>query len=204
MRMPTGYTAKLYEGKPQTFEEFALAAAHGLGALVEFRDSSMDAPIPVFRVSEYAAERVERARQALDEIRGHDLAWWVRRQRDEVESIAKAEREADERRAALRARYEEMLARVEAWVPPTSEHVGLKDFMRDQLRTSIQFDAPERRESWVPKPRTVTEYRDQLMEARERELRDALDALLAEQIRVRERNGWVDDLFVSLGIERAS
>jgi hypothetical protein len=32
--MPTGYTAKIYNGVPQTFEEFALDCARTFGALI--------------------------------------------------------------------------------------------------------------------------------------------------------------------------
>jgi len=200
--MPTGYTAKLYEGKPQTFEEFVLAAAHGMGALIEMRDSSMDAPIPVFTPSEYSAERLEKARAALDALQDHDLEWWVRRQRDEAESIAKFEAEAEEGRAGLRARYEGMLAQVDAWVPPTDEHVGLKEFMREQLTSSIEFDAGGLSRGWKATPRTVVEYRGETIARAENEVQAASDALTAERERVRGRNAWVDALFVSLGISR--
>ena len=205
MRMPTGYTAKLYEGEPQTFEEFALAVAHGMGALIEMRDSSMYAPIPVFTVSEYAVQRVADARAALDEVRDRDLEWWVRRQREEAERFRAEDAAAEERRAALRGRYEAMLAQVEAWVPPTSEHVGLKEFMRSQLQQSIEFDAQTLLTTpWRAVPRTVAEYRDHVVQRREQELERAGEALLEEEDSVRKRNAWVDALLVSLGVERAS
>lgn len=118
--MPTGYTEKLYEGKPQTFEEFALAVAHGMGALIVMRDSSPDSPIPVFKVSSYHRERREAAQAELDDLREHDLVWWVRHQREEAEGLQKAVAESNQRRAEIRARYEAMLQRVEEWVPPTT------------------------------------------------------------------------------------
>lgn len=33
-----------------------------------------------------------------------------------------------------------MLASVESWVPPTAEHIGMKDFMAKQIRGSIEWD----------------------------------------------------------------
>lgn len=43
-------------------------------------------------------------------------------------------------RAAQRVRYEGMRAKVLAWSPPSPDHVGLRDFMVEQLQKSIEFD----------------------------------------------------------------
>jgi hypothetical protein len=58
----------------------------------------------------------------------------------EFASFVEGNRRRLKRDADLKAKYEAMLEQVEAWTPPTPEHVGVKKFMIDQLKISISFD----------------------------------------------------------------
>jgi len=46
IKMPTGYTLDLYDGKNITFKEFVMKCAGAFGALISMKDESLDAPIP--------------------------------------------------------------------------------------------------------------------------------------------------------------
>ena len=47
-------------------------------------------------------------------------------------------------RKARRQRYTDMLKQVRKWVPPTTEHMGLKRFMIEQLEQSIRLDCGDK------------------------------------------------------------
>lgn len=139
--MSTGYTSKIYDGKAQSFAEFALYCARAFGALVEMREDPMDAKIPLeFKPSTYHRDRLAETKTELAKWQNMSLAEAAKH---EAASYAKAideEAAYQEKKKALRERYETMLAHVLAWEPPTPEHKGLKDFMTSQLRESIDFD----------------------------------------------------------------
>lgn len=139
--MPTGYTSNLYDGKDQSFPEFAMDCARAFGALILMRDDPKGTPIPdEFAPSDYHVKALTEARSEYDRLVTMTI----------FEADAEAERLADEwdadrvdekaTRVARKARYETMLAEIDVWEPPTSEHQGLKDFMVEQLTGSIEFD----------------------------------------------------------------
>lgn len=141
--MPTGYTADIKDGI--TFNTFALNCARAFGACIMLRDEPAGGDkIPEqFEVSNYHAEHAEKMRGEL--VSFHALTPSQREQQ-----AAKAWDDAETRRLmrleemrAQRKAYEGMLAQVDAWTPPTAEHVGLRDFMRKQIVESIDFDCDE-------------------------------------------------------------
>jgi hypothetical protein len=138
--MPTGYTAKLAEGE-QSFRDFVLTCARAFGACIDLRDSPLDAPIPEeFKASPHYQEAQNNAVAELDR-----LTAMTDDERRAYGEKQKAERVASCRKyiakeAAQRKRYEGMVGQVQAWVPPSSEHENLKEFMLEQLQSSIKFD----------------------------------------------------------------
>jgi hypothetical protein len=198
--MPTGYTSKLYEGEDQTFEDFAWSCARAFGALILMRDDPADAPIPEkFEPSSYHVEKLAEAERELAEFEAMGTAEQADLYLAEcAENVAKRAEEVRKRRD-LRERYEAMLWQVETWEPPTADHEGMKTFMVEQLKSSIDFDChpgtdvyparlPDRIEDW---------YDDRI-----KKLRWNVDyhrKSLAEEIeRTNERNGWVSALRDSL------
>jgi len=137
--MSTGYTSCIKDGI--TFEKFAMRCARAFGALISMRDDDSDAPIPdEFKPSTYHADALLTASEHLTV---------VLKMVDEVcEQEAKKEftkKLADHNRIIrehneLRKQYEAMLEKVKAWTPPSSNHQGLKDFMIEQITSSIGFD----------------------------------------------------------------
>lgn len=139
--MPTGYTAKLYEGEPQTFPEFLLSCARAFGALIQMRDDPMDAPIPdEFAPSPYYAEQKAKGEARLAELQAMSDNEADTAAQAAYDQAVAAWDEIEAKRKAMKQRYEAMLAEAEAWTPPTPDHQGLKDFMVKQLTESIDFD----------------------------------------------------------------
>lgn len=138
--MPTGYTAKIKDGIE--FKEFALDCARAFGACIELRDEGGGGELipDEFQPSSYSKEAADRAREQLKSI--------IAMTDEEKENAAIcAYEEAEDARikalsekAELRVKYEEMLDSVLKWKIPTVEHRGLRDFMIEQIKTSIDFD----------------------------------------------------------------
>jgi hypothetical protein len=139
MSMPTGYTAAIKDGI--SFEKFVWSCARAFGALVTMRDDPMDAPIPqAFESSTYNAQALAKARAELTRLQAM--------MKREISAACAADYEQQMKRhgewltekAQLREKYTAMLAKVQAWAPPTPDHAGMKDFMVKQITESISFD----------------------------------------------------------------
>lgn len=194
--MPSGYTATLYEGE-QSFPDFALACARAFGALITLRDQSIDAPVPeTVEPSTYYAERAVEHRARIAEVEG-----WSEFEADDAAhrswhsawtrwNAGRAEQEA------RKARYESMIAQVEAWEPPTPDHVQMKRFMLDQLSESLRFDcdydAPE------PVEMTGVEYALSEVEQARRDLARCEAIQAEENERAASRTAWLVALRDSL------
>jgi hypothetical protein len=98
---------------------------------------------------------------------------------------------------AIEERYRAMLTEVEAWEPPTADHVELKQFMLDQLTESIRFDC-----SWAPPaPGPAPAPAEWIADRRRKALDELAHAAgdLAQEIqRAAGRTAWVKALRASL------
>lgn len=140
--MPTGYTHEVCEGKVTEFSTFAMICARAFGALIMMRDDPMDTPIPneMKPDTQYYDNNIANNTERLNEIQAMTL--------EDCETAAlEAHRQASDYRKkyladkdAEASRLNSMLAKVRAWGPPTSDHVGIKDFMIEQLTISLPGD----------------------------------------------------------------
>lgn len=196
--MPTGYTTDVGSGKVTDFATFAMQCARAFGALISMRDDPLDKPVPdEFQPSKYNSERLTEARAELSRLQ----ALSVDQQAAEAD---KAYRESvaswdahEAKKAATRVRYEAMLAKVDAWHPPTPDHVEMKRFMRQQLTESIRFDCGP---AYAPRPTPIP--RSQWYEAALDKARRDIDYHSTEASkeieRTRSRTEWVKALRTSL------
>lgn len=196
--MPTGYTADVQSGKVTSFREFAANCARAMGANILMRDDPADAPIKDYEPSTYYKDELERAKADAYDLEKMTNEEAARIQARENAERAKHLREAVERHQAERARYESMLAKVQAWTPPTPDHENFKAFMIEQLTSSISHDCYDPSDYYKPDTRTPVEYlRDEIADAAKRVARCA-EEWAAEQLRTRQRNEWNRRLFESL------
>lgn len=196
--MPTGYTSKLYDG-PQGFRDFALRCARAFGALTMMRDESLDAAIPdTFEPSDYHIKALAKARADLAEVETWDEPEAQRRADTSHErqhaDWAKAKASAEERAA----RYDAMAALVEAWSPPSGDHVNCRAFMLDQLRESKDFDCHVWEE---PTRRTGSEFKAERLASLTHDIAYHEREGAAERERAAERTRWVSALRGSLPSE---
>ena len=139
--MPTGYTYPVVEGKISDFPTFAMTCARAFGALVTMRDDPADAPIPEeFKPSDWNEKRLAESRAKLAEIQALTP--------EQAEAVAAAEytaalashEEYERKEQEAEQRLDAMLEKVNAWKPPTAEHVEMKNFMIEQIRISKRGD----------------------------------------------------------------
>lgn len=196
--MPTAYTAKLME-EGQSFPAFVMTCARAFGALITMRDDPLDAEIPEnFKPSNYHVERLSAAKADLARLE----------KMGDAERVAfgklKRDQEIEARRAHLdkdrsqNDRLDEARAQVEKWEPPTPEHVGLKDFMLEQINIS-RHDL-----SWAEKylaeaaAKTPAQYYADAVAGAKRQVEWHTEEQEKEAARARERTEWVKALRESL------
>lgn len=166
--MPSGYTSIVVDGDV-TFKAFAERCVRAMGVFYHLRDSPMDTPLPdKAPLSLYHKEALVNAQLELSKLEEMNPAEQELEIQQDYDRAHTSWQESRARTEIVRARVERMLAEVEAWTPPTSEHVGLKAFMREQLQETLQYDGSG--SSW-PEPvrQTVEQW---VEERRQRALRD--------------------------------
>jgi hypothetical protein len=135
--MTTGYTAKLVE-KGQTFPEFIMTCAKAFGACIELRDESLDTPIPKkFEKSSYHVDALNTAKKDLVNIKAKSKEERLALGRELKDKSIRAGENYIAKTKLENDRIYEMIGRVIKWEPPTADHIGLKKFMLEQLKTSL-------------------------------------------------------------------
>ena len=200
--MPTGYTAPIYEGDENfSFEKFALRCARNFVAFYGMRDEPLDAEFDLdslFEPSEHHKKALEKAEcQYREFLKCPPTEESLGKEYDAL--IKLREKEYAEREwkiSVMRARYKEMIRKAEAWTPPTSEHEGLKEFMLQQLKKSLEYDCSpynpicESREEYI-KARITPDYFLMEIEHYKREWDKEVE-------RCESRKKWVMQLIDSL------
>jgi hypothetical protein len=196
--MPTGYTAAIANGID--FPTFALDCARAFGACVTLRDEpgGGDKIPKSFEPDNYYQGQIDRVNTQIGQLRSISPAEADRKAEQEWREEEARRIERLQEKADLRTKYETMLVKVESWIPPTSEHVGLKQFMIDQINESIRFDcstshldSPVERlsgEAWLADQLSRCESELQYYEAQNKK----------EIERASERTAWVRALRDSL------
>lgn len=192
--MPTGYTVVIEEKSDLTLREFALRCARAMGACVMQRDDAMgvlpEAPEP----DDYYEKSRRTAEAKLVELRGLSTEGKRALWQADCERIAKANLERVAKASETRRRYARMRTLVEAWKPPTRDHVGLRHFMLDQ----IDACSSEWKAYTVQASATPDDWYTREVEATEWSLELAVKNVREELQRAEERKVWIATLYASL------
>lgn len=200
--MPTGYTHRVQTGEVTEFRDFAMACARAFGACITMRDDSADAPIPdEFKPSNYFRKSLDKALAHYHKVAAMTTAEAVESLAEHNAEQAKGRTSWEERNADYKRRYEAMLAKVEAWTPPTADHEELKRFMVSQLTESIKFDCHDGDFAERCCPSFNGTAADWLAHLRNKAAEDVAYRKKAwddEVERCRRRTKWVSDFRASL------
>jgi hypothetical protein len=196
--MPTGYTDMIKADT--TFAAFAMRCARAFGACIEMRDDPLDAPITEFHPGDYHLKSLEEAKARREAVRKmtSEEAWAeIEKHNADVRAYVKRE---NEQSAATRARYERMLALVEAWTPPTPNHENMKKFMREQITESIKFDCHDYSEyDWYkPFAGDAADWRTAELSKAQKDIEYHEKHYQEEVERCNKNNAWVKALRESL------
>lgn len=193
--MPTGYTDPVRKGEVTDLRPFIELCAHAV--MPSMYDRSMHTPLPT------SVTNTDRVKELQDEIGAYKLQLHGYRMWSLADAAVHQDssfhqaltewRESEEKRIADLARYEAMLAQVRAW-EVTEPIQGLKNFMIEQLESSIKFDCTNT--GWgKPVYRTPEEYKRQKIESvklmisrRERYLEEELERQATNQ-------AWLDEFY---------
>jgi hypothetical protein len=193
--MPTGYTAAVVDGKQTEFADFAISCARAFGALITMRDDPMDAPVPEeFRPSTWNAERLVQAQAKLEQLRAMTP--------EQAEAAAVSAYETgcadadryDAQQAEEDRRLDAMLEKVNAWTPPTADHVQMKAFMVEQLTISKHGDYKASR----PKKLNGQDWLEAEIKLALRNVEYHAAEQAKEEERAKGRTAWVAALRASL------
>jgi len=195
--MPTGYTADLYDGRATTAAEYLIGCARAFDYESGRNGKKLEPSTPDTTHADGAI--------LTHEARIAEVTAWSDDDADrEAEKVYRAEMErVQEQRAkydAIQARYESVLADVEAWEPPTELHVGMKEFAVKQLRESLEFDCGT---SWLkdPERKSGAVYRADEIASAAKSLSYYREDRAKAIKRTEERNAWVGALLESLPAE---
>lgn len=138
--MPTGYTAGILDGKITTFPQFAKQCMRAFGATIHMRDDDMDAEFEERTPSDYHTKEVEKAVQLLKDARVLSDEEIISNRKEELNKSKLYHLEKIERAKIDTKNMDAILKDLNAWQPPTKEHTGIKEFMIDQIKKTIDFD----------------------------------------------------------------
>lgn len=139
--MPTGYTAKIYEDKNVDFKDFVMDCSRAFGAFASLRDEpNAELPEKIQLNVEYYENIIKKSKkeiQRVNSLSDEEISSIIEQNR--IEEIGRL-KEAIENRKIIEKRYLKVLKEAQDWEPPSEDHYNLKEFMIEQLNTSIQSD----------------------------------------------------------------
>jgi len=187
--MPTGYTSDIEDGI--TFNEFIMNCARAFGACISLRDSND--PIPEkFEVGTYEANAIVEAKARLKMLNKIDPATLAEAAELYNEKNIHQHWDSLAKDTSRRDAYEAMLKQVKAWKPPTKEHKGLKEFMVEQINSSIEWDCNHERS--MPEVLTPKRYLELELDRAKCNVEYFTKSLKEEKARVASRNKWIKAL----------
>ncbi len=198
--MPSGYTANIYEGTPETPQEFIWGCARAFGAMVSLRDEPFSTEVPAeFQTSDYHTKNLIRAQEDLAKYRAMSIEEADQEAEEEYQKAVIRNNEYFVKKMVIRERYQTMIDQVSKWQPPTEIHVGLKDFCMKQLKEGMDFDAPLSSSFYSNAQRyTGQEWLKIQIDSTLRDIVYHTEEYKKELERINERNLWVKQLANSL------
>lgn len=196
--MPTGYTAELME-KGMDFRSFVLRCARAFGALLMMRDDPLNAPIPEkFEPSDYHVKALAEATkkhillQAMTD--NEKIAFGEVEKADTI----KRTREWLEKEKQENMRLIDMRLQVQSWNPPTPDHVGLKDFMLQQIDISMHNTTYQENEISNAEAKPPTAFYVEALSRAAHDIEYHAKENIKEIGRATERTDWVKKLRASI------
>ena len=204
--MPTGYTAGILDGKVNTFEEFATVCTRAFGATIHMRDNPMDSPYEPRTPSDYHTNSIQSKRERLEEIESmsdEKIVEDFNTQLGEDLKYHQTKMEEDKRNLE---KLNSMLESAKSWVPPTEDHQPFRNFMIEQIESTIKVDGDpsyhvnkivgikkQMEEGINPK-----EYREETIQEIKSQISYHETEHQKELVRCKDSNEWMEKFFESI------
>jgi len=199
--MPTGYTAEIYEGKDVKFKDFAMDCARSFGAFASLRDTpEVELPESIQLDVSFYEKIIEDSRKKIvdmENLSDEEISAIIKKSRKE--RISGLEKEIEDKKTVLK-KYESMLNEAKNWNPPSKEHFNLKEFMIEQLETSMRYDCnvegPEGELKRVlnSAPQSVEEYRKNVASSAEDDIEYYTEKIHKSISKNYDTNLWIKQL----------
>lgn len=203
--MPTGYTAGILDGTITTFPQFAKLCMRAFGATIHLRDESLDTEYEPRVPSDYHSKEIERLKQSIIDYQNLSDAEITEAKNNKLEDSKQYHLEAIEKAKKAKLDINKILSKVHKWQPPTQDHVGIKEFMIDQLEKTIAFDCKTDYED-----KQLIEIENELLNIKPSEIRKQIIEQAAKDLvyhntenlkeiqRCEQSNKWVTDFLRSI------
>lgn len=166
------------------------------------RDEPSTTPIPdEFKPSDYDSKRLAELNSELAKLKSMSASECESQAKKAYAEAVKYHQKGIEKDAALKAKYEAMLAEVAAYNPPSRDHVKFKEFMEEQITESIKFDCSGNYHQDALKnlkPLTGKQWLREQADSCQRGIASAAKGQADENKRAAERTLWVKQLRESL------
>jgi len=199
--MPTGYTAGILDGEITTFPQFVKLCMRNFGATIHMRDESFDKEYEPRKVSTYHNENIKQIKKEIELLEKTSDEQLIKNEKKRLKEAKENALKYIEERKENRKKLEKLLEEAKAFEPPTTEHIGIKNFMIEQLETTIDFDCDTKyteeeleRIALQEKSIDAIVLRQNKKESLEEDLQYHLKHHKEEVLRVTESNKWVEDL----------
>ena len=198
--MPTGYTSEIGTKDNLTFKEFTLKCARAFGACIHQRDDASDILPQKQKVDNYHISQLNAAIKKLKTFKKTSKK--VLRQKMERDFL-KRNKElliSIEKTHALQNKYKLMLKKVNNWIPPSTEHDGLKKFMIEQIAESIKWDCSTsyQEEGLSREKESFEEHYVAELKSLEDDIKYHEKKYNEDVERTNKANQWIEDLYNSL------
>lgn len=203
--MATGYTTGILNGKIKTFKQFATQCIRAFGGAIHMRDDDLDAPYRPDKVGDYYHEQIKEINKKIEKLKKlSDKELINNRKKELIEDRNGYTKEIEEKKQNL-LKLQEFLEQAQQYEAPTLKHVGIKEFMIQQLTDTIKWDTDasyyekelkrvdEELENIDP-----VQLRKSMMEMYQEDLERSEKRLKEEEEQVNNRNEWAKQYFESL------
>ena len=202
----TGYTYKLVEDN-QSFEEFVWTCVRAMGVCIDIRDEEMGAHIDLHALCkidpsyEIRVKEKELALKKLLKLKtdAQRIDYGKRIKQDRINSYKECAEEKSIQKANKILRS--MIRKVERWHPPTSKHKTFKEFMLNQLNSSLSdYDHSKyytKQIDKIKKQHPLDIYQCDLLYAQQG-LDSAKKHLQDHIININDRRDWFNNLIASV------
>jgi hypothetical protein len=171
------------------------------------RDDSLDSPYEPRTPSEYHVNRLQTEKEELERMKSISDEELTQELELKYKEDLKYYEEKLERSQKNLGKLNSMLESVKSWTPPTEDHVGLKEFMIDQLEITIRSEGhlPYYLDQLINTQRKIDEgidpkaYREERIKEIEENIFDHEVEIQKDLERCEKANLWMEKFFESIG-----